>query len=111
MNWMALQPEVRCFEPRLALAGGQDGMDVHRRLIQQAPTYLKPGGVLLMEVGAGQAMSVCRYAEETGWFRVYDVLQDQGGIDRVVCLERWHDCMNVQDPSAATEMTQSTPHS
>ena len=111
MNWMALQPEVRCFEPRLALAGGRDGMDVHRRLIQQALTCLKPSGVLLMEVGAGQAMSVCRYAEETGWFRVYDVLQDQGGIDRVVCLERWHDCMNVQDPSAATEMTQSTPHS
>jgi len=111
MNWMALQPEVRCFEPRLALAGGRDGMDVHRRLIQQAPTFLKPSSVLLMEVGAGQAMSVCRYAEETGWFRVYDVLQDQGGMDRVVCLERWHGGMNVQDPSAVTEITQFTPHS
>lgn len=86
-------------------------MDLHRRLIQQAPAFLKPSGVLLMEVGAGQALSVCRYAEEIGWFRVYDVLQDQGGIDRVVCLERRHGGMNVQDPSAATEMTQFTPHS
>ena len=111
MNWMALQAEVRCFEPRLALAGGRDGMDVHRQLIQQAPAFLKSGGVLLMEVGAGQAMSICRYAEETGWFRVYAVLQDQGGMERVVCLERWHGGMNVQDPSAATEITQFTPHS
>ena len=63
-------------------------MDVYRRLLQQASSYLKPGGVLLMEVGAGQAASVCRQAEETGWFRVYDVLRDEGEIDRVVCCER-----------------------
>ena len=88
IDWMALQPEVRCFEPRLALAGGQDGMDICRRLLRQAPSYLKPGGALLMEVGAGQAAAVCRQAEETGWFRVYDVLRDAGEIDRVVCCER-----------------------
>ncbi|MCS6265576.1 MAG: peptide chain release factor N(5)-glutamine methyltransferase [Nitrospira sp.] len=85
---VTLQPEVRCFEPRLALAGGPDGMDVHRRLLQQAPVYLKSGGVLLMEVGLGQAASVCREAEKSGWFRTYDVLRDEGGIDRVVCFEK-----------------------
>ena len=79
MNWMTLQPEVRCFEPWLALAGGRDGMDVHRRLLLHAPAYLKPGGVLLMEVGAGQAASVCRQAEENGWFHVYDVLREEVG--------------------------------
>ena len=52
------------------------------------PSYLKPGGVLLMEVGSGQAASVCRQAEESGWFRTYDVLRDEGGIDRVVCFEK-----------------------
>jgi len=83
-----LQPEVRDFEPRLALAGGCDGMDVHRRLLEQAPAYLKPGGVLLMEVGIGQAAAVCRQAEEQGQFHVSRVLQDQGGIDRVVCFEK-----------------------
>lgn len=83
-----LQPEVRCFEPRMALAGGPDGMDVHRRLIQQAPTYLKAGGMLLMEVGLGQAATVCREAENSGWFRIDGVLLDEGGIDRVVCLEK-----------------------
>ena len=63
-------------------------MDVHRRLLRQAPAYLKPGGVLLMEVGLGQAVTVCREAEEGGWFRTYDVLRDEGGIDRVVCFEK-----------------------
>ena len=84
----ALQPEVRDFEPRLALAGGRDGMDVHRRLLQQAPAYLKPGGVLRMEVGMGQVAAVCRRAEAGGWFRTASVLRDQGGIDRVVCFEK-----------------------
>ncbi|MBA2485101.1 MAG: peptide chain release factor N(5)-glutamine methyltransferase [Nitrospira sp.] len=88
IDWMALQPEVRCFEPRLALAGGRDGMDLHRRLLQQAPTYLKDGGVLLMEVGLGQAQVVCRQAEESGWFSTFEVLRDEGGIARVVCFER-----------------------
>lgn len=83
-----LQPEVRGFEPRLALAGGLDGMDVHRRLIEQAPAYLKPEGVLLMEVGLGQAAAVCREAERSGQFHTYAVLQDEGGIDRVVCFEK-----------------------
>ncbi|HQR15733.1 MAG TPA: peptide chain release factor N(5)-glutamine methyltransferase [Nitrospira sp.] len=83
-----LQPEVRDFEPRLALAGGCDGMELHRRLLTQAPAYLKPGGALLMEVGLGQAAAVCRQAEEYGQFCTYAVLQDQGGIDRVVCFEK-----------------------
>ncbi|ULA59280.1 MAG: Release factor glutamine methyltransferase [Nitrospira sp.] len=83
-----LQPEVRDFEPRLALVGGHDGMKVHRRLLEQAPAYLKPGGVLLMEVGLGQAAAVCRQAEEQGQLHTYAVLQDGGGIDRVVCFEK-----------------------
>jgi release factor glutamine methyltransferase len=110
-NWMTLQPEVRCFEPPLALAGGRDGMDVHRRLIEQAPAFLKPGGVLLMEVGAGQAKSVCRQAEQKSWFRVYNVLRDQGGIDRVVCLERQNGGMSVPNPPAAAQTAEFNPHS
>lgn len=83
-----LQPEVGGFEPRLALAGGPDGMEVHRRLLQQAPTNLRSGGALLMEVGLGQAAAVCRVAEEGGWFRAATVLHDDAGIGRVVCCEK-----------------------
>lgn len=90
-----LQPEVGRFEPRLALAGGMDGMDVHRRLLQQAPIYLKSGGALLMEVGLGQADAVCRAAEHTGWFRTATVLHDDAGIARVVCFEK---CASKSEP-------------
>jgi release factor glutamine methyltransferase len=111
MNWMALQPEVRCFEPRLALAGGQDGMDLHRRLIEQAPQFLKPNGLLLMEVGMGQAVSVCRSAEASGSFRVYDVLRDDGGRDRVVCLEFKHSDKQNSNALALPRTEQFTPAS
>ncbi len=84
-----LQPEVGRFEPRLALAGGVDGMEVHRRLLQQAPGYLKTGGSLLMEVGLGQADAVCHAAEQSGWFRTAAVLHDEAGIARIVCFEKY----------------------
>jgi release factor glutamine methyltransferase len=93
-----LQPEVRDFEPRVALAGGRDGMEVHRRLLEQASAYLKPGGAVLMEVGLGQAAAVCRHAEESGWFQTYAVLQDQGGIDRVVCFEKKEEASSPSCP-------------
>lgn len=110
-DWLSLPPEVRYFEPRLALAGGRDGMDLHRRLLRQAPAYLKPGGVLLMEVGFGQAAAVCRQAEESGWFRTYDVLRDEGGIDRIVCLERKGEGLTPQSCSATTQLAALNPHS
>jgi len=107
LDLVTLQPEVRCFEPHLALAGGPDGMDVHRRLLQQALVYLKSGGVLLMEVGFGQAASVCREAEESGRFRTYDVLRDEGGIDRVVCFEKKEEGTNPQSGQPSIQMATS----
>ena len=53
-----LQPEVRDHEPRLALDGGVDGLDVIRRLVPRAATHLLPGGGLFIEVGAEQSSSV-----------------------------------------------------
>ncbi|MGY1609007.1 putative protein N(5)-glutamine methyltransferase [Geodermatophilus sp. SYSU D00700] len=50
-----LPPEARLHEPRRALDGGGDGLDVHRRIVAGAPGWLAPGGVLLAEVGADQA--------------------------------------------------------
>jgi release factor glutamine methyltransferase len=52
---LALLPrEARQYEPALALDGGEDGLDVHRRLIASAPDWLAPGGSLLFEVGLDQ---------------------------------------------------------
>ena len=55
-----LPPEVRDYEPVLALSGdagasGPDGTALHRRLLRDSPAFLKPSGWLLLEVGQGQA--------------------------------------------------------
>ena len=49
-----LHPQVRDFEPAQALFAGPDGLDLYRRLIPQAHTHLRPGGLLALELGAGQ---------------------------------------------------------
>lgn len=51
----SLDEEVRCYEPHLALDGGNDGMDFVENLISQAPSLLAPGGYLIMEIGHDQA--------------------------------------------------------
>ncbi len=58
----AAPPEVRDFEPRRALDGGEDGLDVIRRLVGEAPDYLRPGGRLLIEIGANQGPAVRQLA-------------------------------------------------
>lgn len=87
-EWSGLQPEVKLFEPRIALSGGADGMVVHRRLLQDAWKFLVPGGLLVMEVGQGQADRVCGYARQQGPYTNIRVRKDAAGIDRVVCAER-----------------------
>jgi len=83
-----LQPEVRLFEPRIALAGGEDGLAVYRRLVREVAEYLDAAGWLIMEVGQGQAASVRALIEATGRYGAVEVRTDQGGIDRVVCAQK-----------------------
>jgi release factor glutamine methyltransferase len=87
-EWEALQPEVRLFEPRIALAGGEDGLAVYRRLVQEAVDCLSADGWLIMEVGQGQAESVRMLLDATKQYGTVDVRPDQAGIDRVVCAQR-----------------------
>ncbi|CAH2031853.1 peptide chain release factor N(5)-glutamine methyltransferase [Trichlorobacter ammonificans] len=78
-----LQPEVRNFEPRLALDGGPDGLDAYRQIVADAPQHLTRGGWLLLEVGAGQATDVTVLLAESG-FAATIVATDPAGIERVV---------------------------
>jgi release factor glutamine methyltransferase len=78
-----LQVDVRAFEPRLALAGGADGLAVIRRLVAEAPPFLDAGGVLALEVGAGQAEHVRRLFEVRGFHNI-TTRRDYGGHERVV---------------------------
>lgn len=77
-----LMPEVREYEPMLALDGGEDGLVFYRRIINESDKYLKRGGYLLFEVGHNQADEVCRLMEEAGFKDVASV-KDLCGIKRV----------------------------
>lgn len=76
-----LAREVSDWEPHLALFAGEDGLDVYRRLIPQAEYSLRPGGLLAMEIGAGEAEAVCEMMR--GWDNIR-VMNDLAGIPRVV---------------------------
>lgn len=79
----SLQPEVRDFEPHLALHGGSDGLDAYRQLTAAAPQYLQPEGWLLFEVGQGQDSAVAGLLAAAGFDGIV-TLPDQAGIQRVV---------------------------
>lgn len=78
-----LQPEVRDFEPRIALAGGADGLDFYRQIIPAAPDHLTPGGWLFLEVGAGQSEKVTEIFANNSFSAIFST-KDPAGIDRVV---------------------------
>jgi release factor glutamine methyltransferase len=61
-----LMPEVARYEPRRALDGGADGLDAYRRILAALPVLLAPGGVAVLELGAGQAEDVAALARSGG---------------------------------------------
>lgn len=79
----ALQPEVRDYEPQLALAGGDDGLDCYRALAAQASGCLSHGGWLLLEVGIGQAEAVQQLLSQAGLEEIF-CRNDYAGVSRVV---------------------------
>ena len=82
-----LQREVRDFEPRSALAAGADGLDIIRRLLLEAPSFLKTGGYFLLEIGFNQAAAVRELLDPKIW-KLMDFHKDMQGIPRTVALQR-----------------------
>lgn len=80
----ALQPDVALWEPHAALFSGVDGMDCLRQLIAGAPAQLRPGGLIALECGAGQAEIVAGLLKATGAFERIERARDLAGIERVV---------------------------
>lgn len=76
-----LQREVKDHEPRLALDGGADGLDIYRRIAEEATKYLNRGGTLIMEVGAGQAQDVVKLFKHCAYAMI---LKDFNGVERFV---------------------------
>jgi release factor glutamine methyltransferase len=80
----ALSADVRDYEPHLALDGGVNGAEVIERLVPQAAERLRPGGWLLLEVGATNAEVVEGIVKANGVFELEDTLKDTAGLHRVV---------------------------
>ncbi len=81
----SLPPEVRQYEPHSALFGGEDGLDVVRRLFNDAPRYLAAHGQLIVEFGFGQDAAVRDAATAAGW-SIEHVRADLQGIARTIRL-------------------------
>lgn len=79
----SLDPEVRDHDPEKALFAGADGLDFYRRISEEAPKYLKPGGKIYLEIGYTQAEAVSLLLFQNGFSGIRTV-QDLSGKDRVV---------------------------
>ena len=81
-----LQRELR-HEPSIALFGGEDGLELTRRLVREVPRVLQPGGWLLIEIGYGMRDAVGELLQVPEWSDP-DFLPDLAGIDRVAAVQR-----------------------
>lgn len=79
-----LSPDVKNYEPILALSGGDDGMDFYNRIIEDSINYLKYGGILIFESGHDQAEKISSKMIEFGFEDIY-IKKDLQGFDRLVC--------------------------
>ena len=87
-NLATLQPEIRLFEPRLALDGGNDGLVFHRRLVREAANFLKSDGLLAIEVGQGQARHVSGLAQDGENYYNVRTFLDRASIERVISAKK-----------------------
>ena len=81
-----LEIEVRDFDPRLALDGGEDGLDFYRDIISKAPEYLNNGGKLYLEIGIEQSKEVVKMLKKD--FEDVVVEKDYSGIDRYIIAKK-----------------------
>lgn len=82
-----LQKEVT-FEPAMALYGGEDGLEMYRRIADGLKDHLNPGGYVLLEVGMGQDQDVLKMVQQSIDCAETQVLDDWNGIARVVIAQR-----------------------
>lgn len=81
---ITLSPEVKNYDPPLALDGGPDGLDVVRQLVDEAARLLLPGGGLFLEIGQEQGRDSHAILAASGQFRDIQILHDFAGLDRYV---------------------------
>jgi len=80
---LELAPEIQ-FEPRVALDGGEDGLDFYRKISKNAPLYLNNNGYLILEMGFGQCAEIRKILQNSLNFEIIEVVKDYNNIDRII---------------------------
>ena len=86
-DYKILPPDVRNFEPKLALASPPDGLQLIRILIESAPNYLKPNGRLAIEIGKGQRPDVEDFVHRSKKYQKIDFIPDLSGVARILVVQ------------------------
>ena len=86
-TWKTLDPSVRDFEPRLALDGGEDGLDFYRAILENFTSALQPGGWICFEFGIGQENDVCSLLRQHG-YEITELRKDSAEITRAVLARK-----------------------
>ncbi len=86
-TWKTLDPSVRDFEPRLALDGGDDGLDFYRAILENFTSALQPGGWICFEFGIGQGNDVCSLLRQHG-YEITELRKDSAEITRAVLARK-----------------------
>jgi release factor glutamine methyltransferase len=81
-----LSEEIKDHEPHIALSGGEDGLDIVRRLIVDAPDKLRVGGAVLIEVAPAQVDTLKAWVDDLGLWSCIELVSDDGGVARVLKL-------------------------
>ncbi len=87
----SLQSEVKLYEPRMALDGGEDGLKFYRIIAQQARNHVISGASVVVEIGYDQAEDVSKIFCDVG-YDIVEIRKDLGGNDRVVVLIKNREC-------------------
>lgn len=83
-----LDRNVKDYEPRQALYGGADGLDIYRRIIADGGEFLTPDGAIMLEIGYAQGPAVRELLEQTGLFREVTIRRDLSKNDRIAIAVR-----------------------
>ena len=86
-TWKTLDPSVRDYEPRLALDGGDDGLDFYRAILENFTPALQPGGWICFEFGIGQENDVCSLLRRHG-YEITELRKDSAEITRAVLARK-----------------------
>ena len=87
-EYMLLPKKIKDFEPKLALESGEDGLSHIRKILDEAPGFLKPGGWLMLEMDHLQTDTAARIIKSINEYTVAQVVKDYSNRNRVVITRR-----------------------